>query len=153
MIVDIVRLLYLYSSNNPNFLIYILKNNIMEYGKIYINWFELAYEEPLSVEFIDCFYSKVRWNIISKYYRLDDKILYRYFDKLNWRYICRYQKLSMEFITDNSDLIDYNSLLLNNNYPVNYIKDYIRTREGQKKLIKILRSKHRYKDILYKYLD
>jgi len=149
---DLKRIILSYVSNEPNILVYIKKNNIIPYNKIIINWYELSISSPLTVEFIDCFFNKIKWDMISKYYILDDLILYRYYDKLNWNYVCRYQKLSMSFIIDNADLIDFNSLLLNRNYPVNYIRDYIRTREGQEKLYKILKSKRRYKKIFDSFI-
>jgi len=149
---DLERIILSYVSNEPNVLVYIRQNNIIPYKKIKINWYELSICSPLTVDFIDCFFNKIKWDMISKYYILDDLILYRYYDKLNWNYVCRYQKLSMSFIIDNADLIDFNSLLLNRNYPVNYIRDYIRTREGQEKLYKILKSKRRYKKIFDSFI-
>ena len=149
---DLKRIILSYVSNEPNILVYIKKNNIIPYNKIIINWYELSISSPLTVEFIDCFFNKIKWDMISKYYILDDLILYRYYDKLNWNYVCRYQKLSMSFIIDNADLINFDSLLLNRNYPVNYIKDFIRTKEGQEKLYKILKSKRRYKKIFDSFI-
>lgn len=150
---DIHRILYLYASNQPNYLLYVCQNDIIPYKHIRINWYSLCSEEPLHVDFIDCFFHKIKWNIISRHYLLDDDILYRYYDKLNWKYICMYQKLSKSFIHDNIDLMDINSLLLNTNYPEGYIKYIINTKIGQERLFKILYSKKRYKKILYKFLN
>lgn len=149
---DIHRIIYLYAYNQPNYLIYVCQNNIIPYKNIKINWYLLCSENPLSVEFIDCFFYKIKWNIISKHYQLNDDILYRYYDKLNWKKVCMYQKLSTSFINDNLDLIDVNSLLLNRNYPEGFIKYFINTKIGQDKLFKILYSKKRYKKIWYKFL-
>lgn len=150
---DIHRILYLYSMNNPNYLLYVSKNKIILYHEIKINWFILCCENPLSIEFVDHFFYKIKWNIISRYYLLDTKILYRYYDKLNWKYICMYQNLSNSFIQENIDLMDFNSLLLNKNYPEGHIKNIINKRIGEEKLFKILNSKKRYKKILYKFLN
>lgn len=150
---DIHRILYLYANNQPNYLLYVCRNKIIPYKDIKINWYTLSCNSPLSVDFVDCFFHKIKWDIISRHYILDDEILYRYFDKLNWKYICMYQKLSRRFIDDNFDLMDFNSLLLNKNYPEGYIKYIINTEIGQKKLFKILYSKKRYKKILYKFLN
>lgn len=147
---DIHRIIYLYASNQPNYLLYIYKNNIVPYKDIKINWFSLCKKNPLNVDFIDSFYYKIQWDIISRHFYLDDNILYRYFDKLNWKYICMYQNLSFNFIEDNIDLIDFDSLLLNKNYQDGYIKFLLNKKIGEKKLIKILYSKKRYKNILYK---
>jgi len=146
---DIIKIIYLYSSNDQNFLIYVKENNIIPYNKIYINWYELSYNNILSIDFIECFYSKIRWNIISRYKIIDDNILYRYYDKLNWNYVSEYQYLSLDFIENNIDLININKLLINLNYPREYIKKILLVKYGEDKLIKILRSKKRYKKILY----
>lgn len=150
---DIHRIIYLYASNQPNYLLYVCQNDIIPYKDIKINWFSLCSESPLRVDFVDCFFYKIKWNIISRHYYLEDNILYRYFDKLNWKYICMYQKLSSTFIQDNMDLIDFNYLLLNKHYPEGYIKYIINTRIGQEKLLKILNSKKRYKKIWHKFIN
>lgn len=148
---DIHRIIYIYAKNEPNYLLYVCNNKIIPYKDIKINWYSLCKKNPLSVEFIDCFFYKIKWNILSQYYYLDDKILYRYYDKLNWKYICMYQELSDSFIEDNIDLMNFDSLLLNKNYPDGYIKFILNTRISEKKIYNILHSKKRYKNILYKY--
>lgn len=151
--IDIYSILHLYLNNEPNYLLYVYINNIIQYNKIKINWYKLSTDTPLTVDFIDCFFYKIKWSVISRYYILEDDVLYRYYDKLNWKYICMYQKLSNTFILDNLDLIKFDSLLLNKNYSNGYIKYIMNTKIGQDKLIKILGSKKRYKNILYKYLN
>lgn len=150
---DIHRIIYQYASNQPSYLLYVCLNKIIPYKQIYINWYSLCNQSPLSVDFIDCFYYKIKWNIISRHFDLEDAILYRYFDKLNWKYICMYQRLSHHFIFENIDLMDIDCLLLNQNYKEGYIKYIINTKIGQEKLLKVLRSKKRHKNILYKFLN
>lgn len=145
---DLLLLLYKFSLNNPNFLIFIVKNNIININDIKFNMYML-YNSKINCEFIDIFYNKINWFLLSKFCYLDEDILYRYYDKLNWKYVSLYQYLSVDFIINNLDLLDFKKLILNKNYEKNFIIDLLKTDYVEEQIKKILRSKKRYKKYLY----
>jgi hypothetical protein len=146
---DLLGILYNFSYNNPNYLIFIKKNKII--NDIQINWYDMCIDEYISFEFIILFENKIKWNLISQFFYLDELILYKYHDKLNWKYVSKYQYLSIDFIKENLDLIDLKSLLSNENYPEGYILEIIRKDDLERKVLKMLKSKKRYKKLIYMF--
>jgi len=149
---DIISILFDYSSNNSNFLIYIKKNNFNIGKKINVNCYDLCRDTILSVEFVDLFYNQIKWDVISRYPLLDEEILYKYHHKLNWRFISLYQNLSLNFILFNYDWLYEKKLKHNKNIPKRLVQDLILKRKGDEFMLKLIKSNKRYKNLKYKYL-
>jgi hypothetical protein len=146
---DIFNILNLYCSNNPGFLIYIKKNNILK-KKIKISCEELM-DEKITIEFIELYYNQIKWNTLTIICQLDENILYRYYKKFNWNKVSLYQNLSTEFIINNYFRLNEKNLKLNVYFPKKYIKDLIFKKKGDKYMADLCASKKRLEYLRYMF--
>ena len=85
---------------------------------------EIIYDYPLTEEFIDKYYDKNGWEVISEVQKLSEEFIERHSDKVFWSSIPIYQKLSEEFLERNIEKMHGNYVFAYQKLSERFIEKY-----------------------------
>jgi hypothetical protein len=109
---DTLQVLYEVSYNEPNFLLYLKKNNNKKILKKDLTiWKSISQEKGLSLEFIRAFSDKLHWCMISLYQPIPEDFIREFKNKVNWELLNNRKNLSKKFRKEFEEELEGKSLL------------------------------------------